>query len=284
MKDEIVLYRPNELTEHIEVRFDGNTAWLTQAQIAELFGTKRQAITRHLKNIFESRELDEVSVCSILELTAADGKRYDTKIYNLDAIISVGYRVNSVNATLFRRWATDKLRDYLLKGYAINTRMDRIEDNVEVLKNKVDKIDLQINTRLIPAQGVFFDGQVFDAYEMASKIIRSAKRSIVLIDNYIDENAITHLAKKQQGVKVLLLTKSINKQLSLDVQNADTQYGDFEVKHFTKSHDRFLIIDGGTEVYHIGASLKDLGKKWFAFSRMNKESVASIISAISGLM
>ena len=237
-----------------------------------------------MKNIFESQELDEVSVCSILELTAADGKRYDTKIYNLDAIISVGYRVNSVYATLFRRWATDKLRDYLLKGYVINNRMDRIEDNVEVLKNKVDKIDLQINTRLIPAQGVFFDGQVFDAYEMASKIIRSAKRSIVLIDNYIDENAITHLAKKQQGVKVLLLTKSINKQLSLDVQNADTQYGDFEVKHFTKSHDRFLIIDGGTEVYHIGASLKDLGKKWFAFSRMNKESVASIISAISGLM
>jgi len=143
---------------------------------------------------------------------------------------------------------------------------------------------LQINTHLIPTQGVFLDGQVFDAYELASKIIRSAKKSIVLIDNYIDENAITHLAKKQQGVKALLLTKSINKRLSLDVQKADTQYGDFEVKHFTKSHDRFLIIDGGIEVYHIGASLKDLGKKWFAFSRMNKESVASIISAISGLM
>ena len=182
MKNEIILYRPNELTEHIEVRFDKDTAWLTQAQIAELFGTKRQAITRHLKNVFERGELNEISVSSILELTAADGKKYDTKIYNLDAIISIGYRVNSVNATLFRRWATDKLRDYLLKGYAINNRMNRIEDNVEALKNKVDEIDLQINTHLIPTQGIFSDGQVFDAYELTSKIIRSAKNSIVLID------------------------------------------------------------------------------------------------------
>jgi len=284
MKNEIVLYRPNELAEHIEVRFDNNTAWLTQTQISELFGTKRPAITKHLKNIFESGELDEDSVCSILELTAADGKKYDTKIYNLDAILSVGYRVNSINATLFRRWATEKLRDYLLKGYAINTRMDRIEDNVEALKNRVDEIDLQINTHLIPTQGVFFDGQVFDAYELASKIIRAAKQSIVLIDNYIDENTLTHLAKKQQGVKVLLLTKTISKQLSLDVQRADAQYGNFDVKQFTLSHDRFLIIDGGKDVYHIGASLKDLGKKWFAFSKLNKDSVQGIVNAISGLI
>jgi len=199
-------------------------------------------------------------------------------------IISVGYRVNSINATLFRRWATKILRDYLLKGYAINNRMDRIEDNVETLKNRVDEIDLQINTHLIPTQGVFFNGQVFDAYELASKIIRSATQSIVLIDNYIDENTLTHLAKKQKGVKALLLTKNISKQLSLDVQKADAQYGDFDVKQFTQSRDRFLIIDGGNEVYHIGASLKDLGKKWFAFSKMEKVSVASIISAISGLI
>ena len=283
-KNEIVLYRPNELAEHIEVRFDEDTAWLTQAQIAELFGTKRQAITRHLRNIFERGELSENSVCSILELTAADGKKYDTKIYNLDAIISVGYRVNSVNATLFRRWATRILRDYLLKGYALNTRMNRIEDNVEALKAKVEEIDLQINTHLIPTQGVFFDGQVFDAYELASRIIRSAKQSIVLIDNYVDENALTHLAKKTQGVKALLLTNTISRQLSLDVQKADAQYGDFEAKQFTHSHDRFLIIDSGKEVYHMGASLKDLGKKWFAFSKMDKVSVANTINAISGLI
>jgi hypothetical protein len=207
-----------------------------------------------------------------------------TKIYNLDAILSVGYRVNSINATVFRRWATEKLRDYLLKGYAMNTRMDRIENNVEILKNKVDEIDLQINTHLIPTQGIFFDGQVFDAYELTSKIIRSAKDSIVLIDNFIDENTLTHLAKKEKGVKAILLTKDTNKQLSLDVQKANAQYGDFYIKLFTQSHDRFLIIDGGREIYHMGASLKDLGKKWFAFSKMNKESVANIVNNVSGLI
>ena len=232
MKNEIVLYRPNELAEHIEVRFDEDTAWLTQAQIAELFGTKSQAITKHINNIYSTRELDKASTCSILEQVRHEGNRSVKRSlahYNLDVIISVGYRVNSINATLFRRWATKILRDYLLKGYAINNRMDRIEDNVETLKNKVDEIDLQINTHLIPTQGVFFDGQVFDAYELASKIIRSATQSIVLIDNYIDENTLTHLVKKQQGVKATLLTKTISKQLSLDVQKADAQYGNFHV-------------------------------------------------------
>jgi len=284
MKNEIVLYRPNELAEHIEVLFDENTAWLTQAQIAELFGTKRQAITRHLKNIFDRKELDEDSVCSNLELTAADGKKYDTKIYNLDAIISIGYRVNSVNATVFRRWATEKLRTYLLNGYLINTRMDRIENNADVLKNRVDEMELQINTHAIPTQGVFLDGQVFDAYELFSRIIRAAKKDITLIDSYIDETSILHLTKKAPGVKVLLLVNNISNQMILDVQKANAQYGDFDIKQFSPSHDRFLIIDGGDEVYHIGASLKDLGKRWFAFSKLNKESVANIITAISGLI
>jgi len=284
IKSEIILYHPNELAEHIEVRFDDNTVWLTQAQIAELFGTKRPAITKHLKNIFDSGELVEDSVSSILELTAADGKMYNTKFYNLDAILSVGYRVNSINATLFRRWATEKLRDYLLKGYTINNRINRIEDGIETLSNRVDEIDLQINTHLMPTQGVFFDGQVFDAYELTSRIIRSAKESIVLIDNYIDENTITHLAKKKEGVIALLLTKSTCKKLSLDIQKANAQYGGFAVKLFSKSHDRFLIIDGGREVYHLGASLKDLGKKWFAFSKMNKSSVTSMLSAVSKLI
>jgi len=290
VKNEIILYRPNELAEHIEVMFDGDTAWLTQAQIAELFGTKRPAITKHLKNIFDCGELDENVVCSKMEHTtqhgAITGKEQtgSVKIYNLDAIISVGYRVNSINATVFRRWATEKLRNFLLKGYAINTRMDRIEDNVEALKNKVGEIDLQINAHLIPTQGVFFDGQVFDAYEFVSKVIRSAKKSIVLIDNYVDESTLTHLAKKEKGVKAVLLTKSICKQLSLDVKKANTQYGDFYLKQFTQSHDRFLIIDDGREVYHIGASLKDLGKKWFAFSKMERGSVASILKAISELI
>ena len=284
MKNEIILYRPYELAEHIEVRFDEDTVWLTQAQIAELFGVKQPAISKHLKNIFNCGELDEDSVYSILEYTAADGKRYDTRIYNLDAILSVGYRVNSINATVFRRWATSKLKDILLKGHAINNRMNRIEDNVEILKHKVEEIGLQINTQHIPTQGVFFSGQVFDAYEFASRIIRSAKQCIILIDNYIDENTLTHLAKKKKGIKVILLVNSISNQLTLDIQKANSQYGDFYVKKFTQSHDRFLIVDNGKEVYHLGASLKDLGKKLFAFSKLSKELVTDILNSVSGLI
>ena len=255
-------------------------------QIAELFGTEVPAISKHISNIFSTGELDKASTVSILETVRQEGNRSVSRKmthYNLDVIISVGYRVNSLNATLFRRCATKILRDYMLKGYAINARIDRIEDSVEALSNEVGEVRLQINTHSIPTQGVYFDGQVFDAYELASRIIRSAKQSVVLIDNYIDENALTHLAKKGSGVKTLLLTATISKQLALDVQKANTQYGDFDVKQFAKSHDRFLIIDG-VEVYHIGASLKDLGKKWFAFSKMDKDSVVSILNAVTGLI
>lgn len=287
MKDEIILYRPDELAEHIEVRIDEKTEtiWLTQKQIAELFGTQRPAITKHLRNIFKSRELDESVVSSILEHTtphgAIEGKTQNVKVkyYNIDAVLSVGYRVNSIRATQFRIWANRVLKDYLLKGYAFNNRMNRIEDNVQALTKKVNQIDLQISTHLIPNQGVFFDGQVFDAYKLASKIIRSARKNIVLIDNYIDESTLTHLSKKARAAKVLLLTKTISKQLILDVKKANAQYGHFEIKPFTKSHDRFLIVDG-QEVYHLGASLKDLGRKWFAFSKMDKRSVETILSEL----
>lgn len=291
MKDEIILYRPNELAEHIEVRFDEKTEtiWLTQQQIADLFDTQRPAITKHLGNIFKSGELEENVVSSIMEHTtqhgAIKGKTQISKVkyYNIDAVLSVGYRVNSVRATQFRIWATRVLKEYLLKGYAINNRMNRIEDNVQALTEKVHQIDLQINTQLIPTQGIFFDGQIFDAYELASKIIRSAKKSIVLIDNYIDENTLTHLAKKNKGVKVHLLTKNMNKQLQLDIQKANAQYGNFEAKTFAQSHDRFLIIDG-KEVYHLGASLKDLGRKWFAFSKLDRSSVENIINSIAKIV
>ncbi len=285
--NEIVLYQSNELAKHVEVIIDEKTEtiWLTQQQMADLFGVQRPAITKHLGNIFKSGELEENVVSSILEHTtkhgAMKGKKQKTsvKYYNIDAVLSVGYRVNSVRATQFRIWATRILKEYLLKGYVLNTRMNRLENNFESLKNKVDEIDLQINTHLIPTQGVFFEGQIFDAYELASKIIRSAKNKIVLIDNYIDETTLTHLAKKNKNVKVLLLTKKISKQLQLDVQKVNAQYGNFEIKTFTQSHDRFIIIDN-TEVYHLGASLKDLGKKWFAFAKMDKHSVKSILNSI----
>jgi hypothetical protein len=289
MKNEIILYRPDELAEHIEVRLEDETVWLTQAQMATLFDQTKQNISLHINNCFKENELMSDSVVKESLTTAKDGKNYNTKFYNLDVIISVGYRVKSKQGTQFRIWATRVLKDYLLKGYSINNRMNRLEDNFETLKNKVNEIDLQISTHLIPTQGVFFDGQVFDAYELASKIIRSAKERIILIDNYIDETTLTHLAKKQKGVKVLLLTKTpstgsgqANKQQTLDVQKANAQYGNFELKIFTQSHDRFLIIDN-KEVYHLGASLKDLGKKWFAFSKLEVKSVEGIMNEIKNL-
>ena len=283
MKNEIILYRSNELAEHIEVRIEEETVWLTQQQIASLFNQTKQNISLHINNCFKENELDLYSVVKESLTTAKDGKAYKTKYYNLDVIISVGYRVKSKQGTQFRIWANKILKDYLLKGYAINNRMNRLEDNVENLKNKINQIDLQISSHLIPTQGVFFDGQVFDAYALSSKIIRTAKKSIILIDNYIDESTLIHLAKKKKDVPVFLLAKNITKAIELDVKKANEQYGNFTIKTFTQSHDRFLIIDH-QEVYHLGASLKDLGKKWFAFSKMDKHSVQNILNSILELI
>jgi len=290
MANEIIIFKTEDEAISVDVRFEAETVWLNRQQIATLFGRDVKTIGKHINNVFSDGELDQKVVVAKFATTTPHGaikgktQTINVEFYNLDVIISVGYRVKSLRGTQFRIWANKVLKDYLLKGYSINNRMNRIEDNMEVLKNKVNEIDLQINTHLIPSQGVFFDGQVFDAYELASKIIRSAKESIVLIDNYIDESTLTHLAKKKKGVKALLLTKNTSKQVNLDVQKANAQYGDFAIKQFTPSHDRFLIIDKGEAVYHIGASLKDLGKRWFAFSKMNKDSVASIVNAVAGLM
>ena len=270
-KDEIIVYQPQS-TLRLEVRIQDETVWLTQAQIAELFGTRRQAITKHLQNIFKSEELNESSVSSILELTASDGKNYITKIYNLDAIISVGYRVNSRNATLFRQWATQILRNYLLKGYSINQRMDRMEHTLieqsQMLAEHDKKINFFIKTSLPPVEGIFFDGQLFDAYKFAADLIKSARKSIILIDNYIDESVLMLLTKRHIHVTAIIYTAQISKQLTLDLQHHNAQYEPIVIKQFKQSHDRFLLIDD-KEIYHIGASLKDLGKKWFAFSKMH---------------
>ena len=281
MKNEIIIFNSNELAHHIEVRMDEEkeTFWLALNQIASLFERDKSVISRHIKNIFSNAELDKNSVVAFFAITAADGKIYNVEHFNLDVILSVGYRVNSKRGTQFRIWANRVLKDYLLKGYAVNNRMNRIEDQMESIKTKVDQIDLQLHTQLIPTQGIFFDGQVFDAYALCSRIIRSANKRIVLIDNYIDESTLVHLSKKREGVTVLLLTKTMNKQLQLDLQKANEQYGGFELKSFHKSHDRFLIIDDH-EVYHLGASLKDFGKRWFAFSKLDKSSVDGLLNMI----
>lgn len=278
MKDEIVIYQIDELAEHLEVRVENDTVWLNRQQIASLFDRDVKTIGKHIANVLEE-ELNGFSVVAKIATTASDGKIYQTEHYNLDMIISIGYRVKSQRGIQFRVWANNILKDYLLKGFSVNNRMNRIEDNMEVLKNKVNAIDLQINTHLIPTQGVFFDGQVFDAYSFVSDLVRTAKESIVLVDNYIDDTVLTLLSKKNTNVQCHILTKNISKQLMLDVEKFNAQYPTLKITPFDKAHDRFLIIDQ-RDVYHIGASLKDVGKKWFAFSKMDKDSVTIIHSIV----
>jgi hypothetical protein len=278
MKNELVLYRPDEVAEHIEVRLEHDTVWLNRHQLAQLFDRDVKTIGKHIVNIL-NEELEGLSVVAKFATTAADGKVYQTEHYNLDVIISVGYRVKSRRGIQFRMWANQVLKEYLLRGYTINHRMNRLEDGMEGLKERMEQVEILISSQQLPTQGVFFEGQVYDAYALISRLIRSAQKSILVIDNYIDDSVLTHLSKKARGVEVQLFTKRVSKQLQLDVDKINQQYGDFQIILFTQSHDRFLIIDE-KEVYHLGASLKDLGKKWFAFSKMSAQSVAALLQAI----
>lgn len=271
LENEIVLYQPNDAI-HLEVRMANESVWLTQQQIAMLFGVKQPAISKHLNNIFKSGELDEDSVHSILEYTANDGKLYKTKFYNLDAILSVGYRVNSINATMFRKWANSVLKEYLLKGYSINQRFERLEQRVSRTE---EKIDFFVRTSLPPVEGVFYDGQIYDAYELVGRLVKSARNRIVLIDNYIDESVLTLLDKRSDNVSAEIYTQQISPQLQLDIQRHDSQYAPIPVHILTTAHDRFLLLDD--DVYHIGASIKDLGKRWFAIMKMQETKAEDII-------
>lgn len=282
MKDEIVLYQPNE-TIQLEVHLKDETVWLTQQQIADLFGVKQPAISKHIANIYKSGELDEEGTYSILEYMGNDGKQlYTTKAYNLDMILSVGYRVNSTNATRFRQWANRVLKDYLLRGYAFNQRLANIEHQMDeqraILAAHEEKIDFFVRTSLPPVEGIFYDGEIYGAYSFVSDLIRSAKTRIVLIDNYIDDRVLTMLDKRNDGVKATIYTKNFTKQLSLDIAQHNKQFAPIDVEPFNLSHDRFMIIDD--VVYHIGASLKDLGKAWFAFTKMNDISANELLSRI----
>lgn len=271
---EIVLYQPDS-SIRLEVRMQGETVWLTQAQMAVLFGTQRAAITKHLNNNYKSGEIDIETTCSILEHMGQNGTRvYSTKYYNLDAILSVGYRVNSKNATLFRRWATQTLKECLLRGYSINQhvmyveqRLDkRLQEHTERISALEDKVGFFVRAALPPVEGVFYDGQIFDAYTFVSDLVRLAKKRIVLIDNYVDDSVLKILTKRSDGVSASIITRKVPEALSVDVERHNQQYPPVDVLISDRYHDRFLIIDD--TVYHLGASLKDLGKKLFAFSRM----------------
>lgn len=275
---EIILYQPDEAVK-LEVRLEDETVWLTQAQMAELFDIKENTITYHIKEIYNTEELDIDSTTRKIRVVRKEGNRNVNRnidFYNLDMIISVGYRVSSKRGTQFRQWANRVLKDYLLKGYSINQRVDQLENKIDQrliahdrkLEELTSKVDFFVRTSLPPGEGIFFDGQIFDAYTFATNLIKSATRSIVLIDNYIDEDVLLMLSKRSAGVTATIYTKQITPQLQLDLNRHNHQYPRIIIRTYRQAHDRFVIIDNN-DVYHIGASLKDLGKKLFAFSKMD---------------
>jgi hypothetical protein len=264
---DIIIYQPDQTSSKLEVRIEDETVWLTQAQMIELFDSTKQNVSLHINNIFREKELDLDSTVKENLTVQIEGNRKihrKLKLYNLDIIISVGYRVKSLRGTQFRIWATQVLRNYLLKGFAINQRIENIEKKVYEHDRQIESLVMQA---LPPKEGIFYDGQIFDAYEKVVSFVKSAKKSIILIDNYIDETVLTLLTKRKKGVKTTIYTQNLTAQLKLDIKKHNSQYDPIEVIKFEKSHDRFLIIDNST-VYHIGASLKDVGKKWFAFSKI----------------
>ena len=264
---EIILYQPDE-TIKLEVRMEDETVWLTQAQIVELFQSSKANISEHIKNIYEQEELEESSTVRDFRTVRQEGKRQVVRnltYYNLDAIISIGFRVNSKRGIQFRQWANKVLKEYLLKGYSINQRLSELEKTVALHS---EKIDFFVRTSLPPVEGIFYDGQIFDAYKFATDLIKTAKKSLLLIDNYVDESVLFMLSKRNPGVSATIYTQKITAQLQLDLDKHNDQYPPINMRTYRNGHDRFLIIDD-REVYHIGASLKDLGKKMFAFSRLS---------------
>lgn len=272
-ENEIILYQPDS-TLSLDVRVENETVWLTQAQMTELFQTTRNNITLHIRNIFKEGELEESSVCKESLLTAADGKRYKTKFYSLDVIISVGYRVKSIRGTQFRIWANKILKDYLLRGYSVNQRLLYMESRIDRrllehdkrLDDLTDKVDFFIRTSLPPKEGVFFNGQIFDAHEFICRLIKSANKRIILIDNYVDESVLVQLDNRNADVSAVIYTGEISRTFRQSVNRHNRQYAPIDVRTADRIHDRFLIIDD--TLYHIGASIKDLGKKLFAFSKL----------------
>lgn len=269
---EIVVYQPDEVTR-LEVMVGCDTVWLTQAQLASLFQKDQSVVARHIRNVFSEGELEEHSNMQILHNTLSKYK--PVKVYSLDVIISVGYRVKSFRGTQFRRWATTVLKEYMLKGYSLNHRLQSIEDRLDRrmgncerrLDDHQQKIDFFIRTSLPPVEGIFYDGQIFDAYVFVSDLIKSARHSLVVIDNYIDESVLVLLSKREPGVNAEIRTGKLTDQLMLDIQKYNSQCDPINIIHTNNIHDRFLVVDEA--VYHIGASLKDLGKKLFAFSKMS---------------
>jgi hypothetical protein len=279
MENNMIIYNNGEI--ELDVSVDKETVWASTNDIASLFVIDRSVVSKHIKNIFKDKELDIDVVCANFAHTTKHGalnNKTQTKLvkyYNLDIILSVGYRTNSVYAIKFRQWATKILKQYIINGYAINSekithdRFKELENDVTFLKQNIINLNkLVIDKNITPTQGIFYDGQIFDAYIFINDLLKSAKDEVVLVDNYIDESILT-LFSKYPDIKFTIISSDKNKRLKLDIKRYNSQYNNLTLKHSSKFHDRFLIIDKTT--YHLGASLKDLGKKVFAFSKMAQE-------------
>ena len=262
---EIVVYQPDEVTR-LEVRLEYETVWLNRSQLALLFGRDVKTIGKHVNNALKEELKSFPTIAKFATVQKEGGRLVEREIeyYNLDMVISVGYRVKSDQGILFRRWATTVLKEYMIKGYTVNQRLNKIE---EKLNEHDKKIDFFVRTSLPPVEGVFYDGQIFDAYVFATDLIRSAKISIILIDNYIDESVLLMLSKRQEGVAAEIRTGRLTETLKQDLVRHNAQYPPINLTETYNIHDRFLIVDD--DIYHIGASMKDLGKKLFAFSKMS---------------
>ena len=282
IKGEIVMYQPDE-TIRLEVRMGEETVWLTQQQMAELFDKDRTVISRHIRNIYKEEELEKDITCAKFAHMGTDGDQtYEYTAYNLDVIISVGYRVKSKRGTRFRQWANKVLKEYLLKGYVVDSRIMALERHVAEqdtqIKDLKNKVDFFVRSSLPPVEGIFFDGQSFDSYVQIVSLIKQAKHSIVLIDNYIDETTLTMLSKRDTSVSATIYTRQLSDQQQLDITRHNQQYPPITVNLCQRNHDRFLIIDD--VVYLFGASLKDAGKKLFAYIKMKDTPATELLNNI----
>ena len=283
-ENEIIIYQPDE-TLRLDVRVDNDTVWLNRNQIAELFGRDVKTIGKHVANALKE-ELAGIPVVAKFAITATDGKTYQVEHYNLEMITSIGYRVKSARGVRFRAWANKVLKEYLLRGYAVNQRLMQLEDRIDRHFSEYDrhflqldeKVDFFVRSSIQPKEGIFFNGQIFDAYAFVAKLIRKAESRIVVIDSYVDDSVLVQLSKRNPGVTIDIYDGKISEQLRQDVARHNAQYPGVTLHAYNKAHDRFLIID--EEVYHIGHSLKDLGKKLFASSRMEILTGSELLSRL----
>jgi len=288
LKNEIIMYQPGNGEFHMEVRVEGDTVWLTRLQLALLFGRDVKTIGKHIANALKE-ELKECSTVANFAIVQKEGNRQVTRtidFYNLDMVLSIGYRVKSSNGVKFRQWANEILRNKLLCRANVNTQIIQVESRLEAkiadhtiqIANLKEKVDFFVRTSIPPVEGLFYEGQVFEAWTFASDLVRFAKRSIVLVDNFVDDQTLKLLEKRSEDASVEIYTRPPKNALDEDLRRFQQQFYPIPVHFTTKVHDRFMLVDG--EVYHVGASFKDLGKKLFAFSKLNDFTAEDVLAKL----